>query len=435
MSTVQPIGPGSYIAPSSGRIYSLAYKSDKSPRAIVPVDQTLKTGDYVPWGTDNLFPEKIAKEARKNTIIPTVLEKLATYIYNGNFDFGTKTVNEDGTFTYKSLINDKPDIKNWFKNTSINRYFMEAALNMVWYANVFPQLTRTNNRAEIASIRNTPARKCRWGWPSDEDGLVETCYISSNWSRGGQDRQALPVIDPYYYPVESLKMSSGTNFIYPLSYPDVDNEYYSLASWDSVRQSGWLEVATKIAELKKAILDNQMSPKYMIFIALWYMRWKYDGYDEKSDDDRAKCLLDTCNFIEQELSGSSNAGKTITSLTRTKDDGSIERPFEIIPIESPFKDGLMIQDSQEASSHILTALGYDATLTGNGPGKQFGAGSGSDKSVAFNILLPYVKARQDLILQPLNFIRDYNGWDENIEFWFWNTAFTSIANNTTQKPA
>ncbi len=47
-----------------------------------------------------------------------------------------------------------------------------------------------------------------------------------------------------------------------------------------------------------------------------------------------------------------------------------------------------------------------------------GAGSGSDARVAFNNFISTSTFEQDLILEVLHLVRDYNGWPENLEFRF-----------------
>ena len=84
------------------------------------------------------------------------------------------------------------------------------------------------------------------------------------------------------------------------------------------------------------------------------------------------------------------------------------------------KDGMYLEDSGEATAHIYTALGIDATLVNTPTKGGMGAGSGSDKREAFNIYMALRKSDQDLILEPLNLIRDFNGWDPNTVFWFKN---------------
>ena len=78
----------------------------------------------------------------------------------------------------------------------------------------------------------------------------------------------------------------------------------------------------------------------------------------------------------------------------------------------------MNEDSQESASHVFTAGGVAPTLMGIQPGKNMGAGSGSDARVAFNNFISTSTFEQHLVLEVLHFIRDYNGWPENLEFRF-----------------
>ena len=123
--------------------------------------------------------------------------------------------------------------------------------------------------------------------------------------------------------------------------------------------------------------------------------------------------------IKTALSGSENAGKSVISINQYLPGTNKEvEGVRIEPLGFEFKDGQYIQDSNEASTHILTALMEDPTLSGNGPGKNFGAGSGSDKKVAWDIAYSLERPIQDFALEWLNVVRDFNGWDEELIFRF-----------------
>ncbi|HMT30417.1 MAG TPA: hypothetical protein PKD91_14175, partial [Bacteroidia bacterium] len=70
--------------------------------------------------------------------------------------------------------------------------------------------------------------------------------------------------------------------------------------------------------------------------------------------------------------------------------------------------------------------GVDPAIIGMTPGKGIGAGSGSDKRIAFNVYVSLCQADRDIILEPLNFIRDYNGWDPELEFRFKYPMITTL---------
>jgi hypothetical protein len=79
----------------------------------------------------------------------------------------------------------------------------------------------------------------------------------------------------------------------------------------------------------------------------------------------------------------------------------------------------------------MNALELDPTLFGNGPGKGFSAGSGSDKNSAYNLLMVALKPIHNLILQPLYVVRDVNKMDPKLQF---RMANTFMAESTSGKP-
>ena len=77
-------------------------------------------------------------------------------------------------------------------------------------------------------------------------------------------------------------------------------------------------------------------------------------------------------------------------------------------------------------------MGVDPSVIGAGiPGGKLGAGSGSDKRVAFNILQSLKTADRDITLSILEFIQDFNDWDPKIKFAFENIEITTLDKNPT----
>ncbi|MFC7669286.1 hypothetical protein ACFQT0_19455 [Hymenobacter humi] len=190
-------------------------------------------------------------------------------------------------------------------------------------------------------------------------------------------------------------------------------------------------MAQAIPEFKKQLFINQLSIKYLIEADVRYWEWKYPDWSEKKEGDRKQLISEELDAFEKTMSGTNGAGKSILSVTMPDPNGgSPISVFKITPIDDKIKSGLYVEDSQEASSHIYTALQVDPTLSGISPGKGMGAGSGSDKRVAGNLFVNTHSFHQDLILEVLNLVRDYNGWDPELEFRFLNPEI-----NTLDKPA
>ena len=215
------------------------------------------TTEHVPWGTDNLFPQNVAKEVRKSTIIPATLDRIARMIYGGGLVWGTLDINSKGEEVFTPKVAEHPEIKQWMRRTNYERFIMAQALDFVWFRNTFPSLILSLNRKEIVGVKRNLAMECRWGKQNTSNGMIEKCIIDANWiSTDRTYARAINVVDPLFDTVEKIKEGGSYEYIYPTSYVDVDNKFYHLADWDSARTSGWLPASLKIPAFKSALMQK-----------------------------------------------------------------------------------------------------------------------------------------------------------------------------------
>lgn len=416
--------------------------SPAKPETLTVVTEREK-GKVCPWGDDNLFPKTIYDECKKSTIIPSTLDKLARMIYAGGVVAGTLQENGNEDVFMPVRGNDRKMFRDFWRRINGDAYLMKSSINFVWFRNVFPEIRMNIDRLDIADIDVQRSMECRYEWQNDK-GVVERCYIDADWEAANPDGSSkttkiLPVINPYFDAVGQIKGNEKhTNYIFPLSYPGVGQKFYHLADWDSVRESGWLDVSLSIPKFKKSLMQNQMTIKYIIRVDEEWWRWKYKKWDTFSDGDKiAKKKAELDNFNNY-LKGEENAGNTLMLSARwdvhTK---QYYGGWEIEALDDKLKDGIYIEDSQEASSHLLYSLGMDPAIVGNGPGKKMGGGSGSDKRVAFNIQMSLMKPFQDLILKPLGLKRDISDeWSDELEFKLRTPLIHTLdsGEETTNKP-
>lgn len=400
---------------------------------IAPVVNVNTPNSYAPWGSDNAFPDDVISDAYKSTIIPPVLEWKARALYSGGLVYGTVTTDEKSG---EEILTPKQDaeIDAWLKRTAIKKALMKMCSDYYWFYNIFPAFILSKDRSQIAVLAPQDASYCRWSLQNpNNNNQIEKLYVNANWSSRGtiQDSLQIPVLDIDYDGVEKLrKRKDGHIYVYPVSYPTPGRSYYQVAAWETLRKSGWLGVAQNIPLFKKKLMENQLSIKYHIEVSMDWWKWKYPDWDKltaKEKKDLREKELENFNSLMQ---GATNAGKSIMSTSfRDRHTGTEYAGWKITAIDDKIKDGVYVEDSQEASSHHYSALGVDPTLIGTAPGKGMGAGSGSDKRVAFNIYVNNCRADQDLILEPLQFIAEYNGWTERIKgltFWFRNYWISTL---------
>lgn len=373
-------------------------------------------GEVAYWGADNLFPQNIYYKAKDNSIVSSTIQKKVELLIAGGFQIGVMEINEDQEEVFKPKFN--KEIANFLKSINFSTYLAEAASDFYWFQNVFPEIVRDEKTGKIVAVSAQEAMFCRFSKQNDK-GIIPNCYISANWDAYDNENSKYtltrPVIDRYYSPVLDLKLRAGTHFIYPISFPSPGTTFYQRAPWTSVTENGWLDFANRIAIFKQARLENLFTADYIVKIEQGYWEVKYPNWKQLSQKERDENTVKTKLDIENKILGAKNAGKTIFLPTFWDPHMKAEREYikiEVIP--RTWKEDTMIDDSQEASSHLLYALGVPASLIGNTPGNGgMGAGSGSDVREHLNLYLYLCGLHEQIILEPFNnLVLPYNGWGE-----------------------
>jgi hypothetical protein len=382
-------------------------------------DRTLS--EIASWGSDNLRPQNLIDALKPFPEIKEALRWKARALYSGGIRYGTISFDDDGNEIF-TPVKDK-SVEEFFRKSNINRYIMDAATDYYWFNNIFPLILMDETKKAYAlQVRHSSF--CRFG-TQDKKGFINKVYENANWRSGAtlENCKEYITIDPYYNAVQEAKSVSSNKFILPLSIASEEEIYYQTHPWHDLLQSDWLKLGEEIPRLKKAMLNNQMAIIYHIEIAGWYFsEAKYPGeWDKFTPEEKREKVNNEREQIEKTLTGAANAGKSIVSAKKLNATGTGDlSAVTVTVVDNKFKTGLYIEDSEEVLNRLYASIGVDPTLPGLKTGKGMGAGSGSDKGVAMNIYLLNCKAEQDLILEPLNLIRDLNGWNQEYVFMFNN---------------
>ena len=387
------------------------------------------SSDVAFWGDNNGFPQEVVADAEANTSLATMLNWKAKAWYGGGLVYGTVEFNANGEEVFKRLR--LPQVEEFMRRSNANRFAMEALVDISWFGNAFPEMIVSRDRSQIYSVSTQDACYCRYAKAHKVQDIMQVVYINANWTTGGRFDDAfttkVPVVDPYYDAVEGLRARrDGFKYIYPISFPSPDKSEYQLASWNTVRRSGWLDIGRAVVEFKKMLLKQILSVEWIIEINPAYWEWKFKNWDEKSDDERRTLMTAELKNFGDVMSGSNGAGKSLMTTTVKDAQGNDVAAFKVTALDKKMREGLFNEDSQESASHVFTAGGVAPTLMGIQPGKNMGAGSGSDARVAFNNFISTSTFEQHLVLEVLHFIRDYNGWPENLEFRFKNPLIMTL---------
>ena len=285
------------------------------------------SSDVAYWGVDNMFPQQVVADMESNTSLATMLNWKAKAWYGGGLIYGTVDFNEQGEEVFKRVR--LPEIEAFIKRSNLHRYAMEALLDISVFNMAFPELILTRNRQQIYSVSTVDACYCRYNRAHKVGEIMKKIFVNANWAFGGRFDDdyttTVPVLDPYYDAVEGLRArTDGFKFIYPISFPSPDKSEYQLASWNTVRRSGWLDIGKAVVEFKKQLLKQILSVEWVIEVNPAYWAWKYKDWDEKDEDERRRLITNelsiaTVMTVEAPTRPAAQAASTVRPDRRVSD--------------------------------------------------------------------------------------------------------------------
>lgn len=425
----------------TGHVKGASGSSKSESTKIASENPPGSTGKVAAWGTNNDYPQIILKALEKSGVAGSALN-LRKFAHYGNGLIYFKDEYESNK-RVKRLISKselQQEIKDFEKNSQFKRVLKEIIADVETFNIAFPEYIISANYKTINKVKRQQAAFCRFE-TLNESNEIERVYLSSKWEENpaldGKFVEKVPYIDPLLSAEEVkeiCKKKKITKFIRPVMFPLMGEVFYPKTPWHSVQKNGWIDVAAEIPELKKNVFKNQTVILYHIEIAIDYFRNKYgqekwEAFTAKQQDEKRMDLL---TEIDERLTGSQNTHKSIMSLIYKDDAGKYEQGVKITAVDNKLKDGAYLPEASAANSEILFAMQVDPSIIGAGiPGGKLGAGSGSDKREAYTILSALMKTPREFVLETFDFIRDYNGWDEDLQAGFENTVLTTLDKNPT----
>jgi hypothetical protein len=427
--------------------YTFKNSVDRMDTAVtaVKVEVKDKQGLVASWGKNNDYPQKVLEAVKLNGSASSGIRFMRKAHYGNGIIFVKDEV-ENGKKAPKVIpLFDLPDQFAFFQKSQMSRFHKEVITDLEYFSIAFPEYILSENGQTINRVKRQQAAWCRFELMNEENGLVEHVYISEKFGKGGSVDlvggyvEKVALIDSYWS-VEEVKAYCIENgikkFIRPIFYPLIDEAYYPESEWHSVIKSGWMEVANSVPALKKAVFNNQMTIKYIIEIDERYFEKVYaENWQKMKVEERIDIRKKLIDDINSSLVGNDKAGKSIQSMKLYGQDGKPYPAVEIKTVDDKFKDGSYLPEAEAANSEILVAIGVDASLIGGAgiPGGKMGAGSGSDKRVAFDVLNALLKTNRETALEPYDFIAQFNGWDTSIRASFETIKIETLDKNPTGK--
>lgn len=380
------------------------------------------------WGTDNALPEKRRLEMLKSTVAPRAIKTRMDVHYGGGIVTFKRELVEgpNGQMSIKKVLTKFDEFEAFTRKNDIVHTQRRIIMDYEWFANAFTQMRTSRDQKLITNYYHQQATHTRLA-KMDKQGRIRKCYYSYNWPSPSKSHyREIDMLDP-------TKQQQSKLFVMQVENPMPGHDYYPLPTWDGVVQSGWLEIAALVPSLKKAVLKNQISLKYHVHIPSNYWPTVYPNWSSMTPEDqlgKKNAFYDSINTF---LSDLENTGKSFFSEFLIGPDNKAVEGFKIEVIDNKLKDGQLLPDSFGANTEILWAIGVNPVLIGMVPSGSMGAGSGSNIREAFHTLQALMAFDRAATLAPLRFIRDYNGWDPEMEFGYLDIQTWQTMNQSKEK--
>jgi hypothetical protein len=402
---------------------------------------------FVSWGDSNDLPQKVMKSIYQNISVSSNVEFNAKIIY-GDSVMVCKKIKKNGKVEFEEILrSEEPEVFKFIEDNNVNRIIQELSNDMAVFYDGFVEFIFNKDAAKqkIVLMRQKEAVFSRLSEQDEKTGNIEYHGYSAKWDQGNPDDLVItPILNrdaPIYdlkkrkgiYPDEKtgkIKDSGEKRFIMSISLPTPGRFYYSKPYWWSIFASGWFDFACAIPKFKQALIKNQMVLKYHVQIntEFWAKLYKTENItDPKKQAERKKRFL---NEMNEFLSGTKNVGKSFVSHFKYDMVKGFEiKDIIITPIESFFKGGEYIEDSEEASNAICYAMGVHPSLQGASPGKAKTI-NGTEARELFIIKQALAKPIRDMLLLPLYIVKEINGWHPDLHFVIPNIMLTTLDKNT-----
>jgi hypothetical protein len=409
-------------------------ESFQGPTAVA--EKLKSTGKVAFWGPGNNDPQRLVDDKRRIALVGAVIEKKSSLLISGGLRYGKVQIDEM-TGVERMIPRRDPVIEQWLKNSNIKLFLREAANDWYTYANVFTEFTMGRGYDRVTGIGVVDASHTRLGTMNDKSEITKA-YLA-DWRSGAAESEMIerPALDPYRNVADQLLKNRDARSILPIRVLNDGNFYYGSAPWHALQHNGWFDVAKRVPILKKALLENLMHVRYHLEIDERYWSHKFKDWTKKTEAEQIELMKAETIILEDWLKGAGQGGAFMSTMKGMPSGGDQLSLVKINEKKITIAEGAYIEDSQEADFIITRDMGLKPSLIGISPSKSGSSpGSGSEDRVSRTNHVLDCKADQDMILEPLNHVRDVNGWDPEIEFWFSNyhAATLDRTNQVDAKP-
>ena len=237
--------------------------------------------EYVSYGTNNDYPNYLIDLYQKSSVHNALCNSIASWIYGDGVTSPDKNIKVEAWAKFITLFD-----KGIGKNT-----IQKCVLDLKVQGGFYLSLTYSLDRTTITEVEHIPYENMRTG--EETDGKVEFYYYSKDWAQvkkvGFDKVKAFDPEQKQAYPnqIVCFKMYSVGSYYYPK--PDYQGGL------------NYINLDKNVSEYHLANIQNGLAPSFLLSF----------NQGIPSEEKRREVKRQ----IENELSGSKNAGKFILSFS------------------------------------------------------------------------------------------------------------------------
>lgn len=222
-----------------------------------------------------------------------------------------------------------------------------------------------------------------------------------------------------------------TWFCCPSYYPSMMKPYYPQPAWWSIFPSKVYEYATTLITDKAVERQNATMWGKMIFINNEYLRAMFDEEEADTREKKEAVRNRIYASVNSLLQRRENNGKTICLDMFVGPDGkTMQKAVEIVDVPQMTNSTETKNLLEEVSSVIFFACAVHPALIGAVPGKS-GSSGGTFQRELHLLKQSQMSPIQQLYIQYINFIRDFNHWDKKCKCVIQMPVLTTLDRNNT----
>lgn len=411
-----------------------------------PVQVATEAGniEIAPWGKANDAPQQVISKIGLSPILGAGLQFNYEIAFGEGIVYGFEKKLDNGATIIEKQTTGLEDTDEFFEKNNVDRWFYEKLVDLCTFFSSYTQYItdrQPSANRKIVEMYQLEAAFSRLS-TMNANGEIEYHLYSAQFGTKTTPKKEQIVVNPYIsggslyytmarkmgkeaYPNGKIIDDKKYSYVVGTSRPTPGRLYYSKPYWWSIFESGWFDFAIKIPEFKKALMANQATVKYVVYIAEDYWPKRWDSLGIKGD--KTACAADKATHlteIDNWLADSKNTGRSWLA-TKQRFNDKFEKLIEIDVVNNNIKSGEYIDDSDLTNNIISYALGVHPSLIGATPGKS-GSINGTEARELFIIKQAMQKAIRQMLLQELYMVKRINKWDPRLKFDVPNLVLTTL---------